>query len=69
MCPKIILIEQLGTSLPVNEHGITNSFWVDVFGAYREFGKSIHSENTEGIIAKPILCNDNIMIGNNTVFY
>ena len=48
MCPKIMLIEQLGTSLPVNEHGITNSFWVDVFGAYREFSKSIHSENTEG---------------------
>ena len=43
ICPKIILIEQLGTSLPDNKQGTTNSFWVDVFRADTEFGKSNNS--------------------------
>ena len=67
MCPKMILIEQLGTSLPVNEQGTKNSFWVDVFRADTEFGKSNTSENTEELMAEPICYNGNIKIGIKTV--
>ena len=67
--PKIISIEQLGISLPVNEQGTTNSLWVDGFRVYREFGKSIYSENTEELMAEHMFYNDNIKVWNKIVFY
>ncbi|MCK5813887.1 MAG: hypothetical protein KAH03_06500 [Cocleimonas sp.] len=60
--PYIIFIEQLGTSLPVNEQ---SRLVQTVSGST----SSIHSENTEELMAEPIFCNDNIKIGNTTIFY
>ena len=40
-----------------------------ILKAYREFGKSVCSENTEELMAEPIFCHDNIKFGNRTVFY
>ena len=36
--------------------------------AYREFGKRIQVENSEELVADPIFCNDNILVGNKPVF-
>ena len=36
--PKVLLFEQLGSSLPTGEHNF-NKFWCHVFKAYKEFGK------------------------------
>ena len=69
MCPKLICIDQLGSNLLFDQQGTTNKFWLDVLKAYREFGKSVCSENTEELMAEPIFCNDNVKIGNRTVFY
>ena len=32
--------------------------------AYKEFGKQIHVENSEELVAEPILCSQNIVVGN-----
>ena len=36
--------------------------------AYKEFGKQIHVENSEELIAEPIFCNQNILVGNRIMF-
>ena len=64
----MLLLEQLGSSLPIQENYF-NTFWIHVFKAYREFGKRIQVENSEELVADPIFCNDNILVGNKTVFY
>ena len=65
--PKVLLFEQLGSSLPTGEHNF-NKFWCHVFKAYKEFGEKIRLENSEELVAEPIFCNDNIRVGNRTVF-
>ena len=65
--PKVLLLEQLGSSLPTQENNF-NMFWIHVFKAYREFGKHMQVENSEELVADPIFCNDNILVGNKTVF-
>ena len=37
--------------------------------AYKEFGKQIHVENSEELVAEPIFCNQNILVGNRIIFY
>ena len=37
--------------------------------AYKEFGKQIHVENSEELIAEPIFCNQNILVGNRINFF
>ena len=32
--------------------------------AYKEFSKQIHVENSEELVAEPIFCNQNILVGN-----
>ena len=64
----MLLLEQLGSSLPTQEKTF-NTFWFHIFKAYREFGKRIQVENPEELAADPIFCNDNIMVGNKTVFF
>ena len=44
-------------------------FWIHVFKAYREFGKRIQVENSEELVADPIFCNDNILVGNKPGFF
>ena len=66
--PKVLLLEQLGSSLPTQENNF-NMFWIHVFKAYREFGKHMQVENSEELVADPIFCNDNILVGNKTVFF
>ena len=63
----MLLLEQLGSSLPTQENNF-NMFWIHVFKAYREFGKHMQVENSEELVADPIFCNDNILVGNKTVF-
>ena len=66
--PKVLLLEQLGSSLPTQEKNF-NMFWINVFKAYREFGKHMQVENSEELVADPIFCNDNILVGNKTFFF
>ena len=64
--PKVMWFEQLGSSL--QEHEV-NKFWSHVFMAYKEFGKQIHVENSEELVAEPIFCNQNILVGNRIIFF
>ena len=41
-----------------------NKFWSHIFMAYKEFGKQIHVDNSEELVAEPIFCNQNILVGN-----
>ena len=66
--PKVILLEQLGSSLPTQENNF-NMFWIHVFKAYREFGKHMQVENSEELVADPIFCNDNILVGKKQLFF
>ena len=34
--------------------------------ASKEFGKQIHIENSEELVAEPIFCNQNILVGSYT---
>ena len=43
--------EQLGSSLHFKEHEV-NKFWSLVFMAYKEFGKQIHVETSEEVVAE-----------------
>ena len=61
--PKVVWFEQLGSSLHFQEHKV-NKFWSHVFMAYKEFSKQIHVENSEELVAEPIFCNQNILVGN-----
>ena len=66
--PKVVWFEQLGSSLHFQEHEV-NKFRSHVFMAYKEFGKQIHVENSEELVAEPIFCNQNILVGNRIIFY
>ena len=39
--------------------------------AYKEFGKKKkkHVENSDNLVAEPIFCNQNILVGNRIIFY
>ena len=65
---KVARFEQLGSSLHFQEHEV-NKFWSHVFMAYKEFGKQIHVENSEELVAEPVFCYQNILVGNITIFY
>ena len=65
--PKVVWFEQLGSSLHFQEHEV-NKFWSHVFMAYKEFGKQIHVENSEELVAEPVFCNQNILVGNRIIF-
>ena len=43
------------------------SFGIHVFKAYEEFDKQIQVENCEELVAYPIFCSDNILVGNKTL--
>ena len=64
--PKVAWFE-LGSSVHFQEHEV-NKFWSHVFMAYKEFGKQIHVENSEELVAEPIFCNQNILVGNRIFF-
>ena len=66
--PKMAWFEQLESSLHFQEHEV-NQFWSHVFMAYKEFGKQIHVENSEELVAEPIFCSQNILVGNRIIFY
>ena len=57
--------EQLGSSLHFQKLEV-NKFWSHVFMASKEFGKQIHIENSEELVAEPIFCNQNILVGSYT---
>ena len=59
----MLLLEQLGSSLPTEEHNF-NKFWIHVLKAYREFGKQIQVEKSEELVAYPFFSDDNIVVGN-----
>ena len=61
--PKVAWFEQLRSSLHFQEHEV-NNFWSQVFMAYKEFSKEIHVNNSEELVAEPIFCNQNILVGN-----
>ena len=65
--PKVLLLEQFRSSLSVEVH-YANTFWVRVFQVYREFGRKVQLEKPEELAAEPLICNDNIQVGNRTVF-
>ena len=66
--PKVAWFEQLGSSLHFQEHEVTK-FWSHVFMAYKEFGKQMHVENSEELVAEPIFCSQNILVGNRIIFF
>ena len=66
--PKVVWFEQLGSSLHFQEHKV-NKFWSHVFMAYKEFDKQIHVENSEELVAEPVFCNQNILVGNRIFFF
>ena len=66
--PKVTLLEQLGSSLPVEELHL-NKFWNDVFQAYKQFGRKIQVESSDELAAEPIFCNDKIQVGNRSICY
>ena len=61
--PKVLLLEQLGSSLSVEEQ-LVNKFCVQVFQACREFSRKVHTEKPK----EPHFCNDNIRVGNGIMF-
>ena len=65
--PKVVCFEQLGSSHHFQELEVSK-FWSQVFMAYKEFGKQIHVENSEELVAEPIFCNQNILVGNRIIF-
>ena len=62
------MLEQLGSSLPIEELRL-NTFWNDVFQAYKQFGRKIQVESSEELAAEPIFCNDKIQVGNRSICY
>ena len=69
--PKMILLEQLGSSLPTEEHNFSK-VWCHVFKAYTEFVKkttTFFKENLERFVAEPVFCNNNIRVGSRTTFF
>ena len=67
-CPKVTLLAQLGSSLPIEELHL-NQFWNDVFQAYKQFGRKIQVESSDELAAEPIFCNDKIQVGNRSICY
>ena len=61
--PKVTLLEQLGSSLPIEELHLNQS-WNDVFQAYKQFGWKIQVESSDKLAEDPIFCNDKIQVGN-----
>ena len=66
--PKVTLLEQLGSSLLIEELHL-NEFWNDVFQAYKQFGRKIQVESSEELAAESIFCNDKIQVGNRSICY
>ena len=64
---KVLLIKKLGTCLGINNN--MNPFWKDVFNAYNFMGKQIKSYCLEEICSEPLFCNNNILVGEKTVFF
>ena len=60
--PKVLLLEQLGSSLDVKDCHL-NKFWAHVFQVwYREFSRKKYAEKSEELAAEPLFCNDNIQV-------
>ena len=51
---KMVRLEQLGLSLHFQEHN-ANRFWIHIFKAYKELGKQIHVDNSQELVAEPVL--------------
>ena len=62
------MLEQLGSSLPIEELRL-NTFWNDVFQAYKQFGRKIQVESSDELAAEPIYCNDKIQVRNRSICY
>ena len=65
--PKVLLHEQLGSSLKFLLRMKTLTNFGLVFQAYKEFGRKIYVEKSEELIAEPIFCNDNVQVGKKIV--
>ena len=61
--PTVTVLEQLGSSLPIEELRL-NTFWNDVFQAYKQFGRKIQVESSDELAAVPIFLNDKFRVGN-----
>ena len=66
--PKVTLLEQRGSNLPIEELHL-NQFWNHVLQAYKQFGRKIQLESSEELAAEPIFCNDKIQVGNRSICY
>ena len=66
--PKVTLLEQLGSSLPIEELHL-NKFWNDVFQAYKQLDRKIQVESSDKLAEDPIFCNDKIQVGNRSICY
>ena len=64
--PKVTLLEQLGSSLPIEELHL-HKFWNDVFQANQWSGGKTQVENSEKLAVEPIFCNDKIHVGNRSI--
>ena len=61
MCPKLILLDHLGSSFLVDQDNVS-SFWI-ILLMHIELGKAIRLEIAEELIAEPMFCGANIKIG------
>ena len=52
--PKVTLLEQLGSSLPIEELHL-NTFWNDVFQAYKQLDRKIQVESSDELAAEPAM--------------
>ena len=64
--PKVVLLEQLRPSNPINERYL-NRCWIHVFQASKEFGGMIYEDKSEDHVADPVFCSANIRVGNRVI--
>ena len=60
-------IEKIGPDL-ANIDSV-NTFWTDVFSAYKHFGKAVQVTTLEEFCSEPLFCNSHIKIENRPIYY
>ena len=65
--PKVTLLEQPESSLPIEELHL-NKLWNAVFQAYEQSGRNMQVESSEELAAESIFCNNKTQTGNRSIY-
>ena len=65
--PKASILEKIGADLPDN--CFLNSFWKDVFKAYKALDQKVEIESGKDLCSEPLFHNANLKIENKSVYY